>query len=104
MDTSTTAPTRRTQAPRPPKPQPLVRSVGALRAIVVGLTLLSLGGMTAYAGTHVQNSSAPLAPAAAVAVASMTPTAVAQTGSGTLTLSPTVQTTTAAAVTTTHHS
>jgi len=82
----------------------LVRSIGALRAIVVGLTLLSFGGMTAYAGTHVQNSSAPLAPAAAVAVASMAPTAVAQTGTGALTLSPTVQTTTATAVTTTHRS
>ena len=104
MDIATRTPTSRTQAPRPPKRQPLVPSVGAIRAMVLGLTLLSLGGMTAYAGTHVQNSSAPLTPAAAVAVASMAPTAVAQTGTGTLTLSSTVQTTTQAAVTTTHRS
>jgi hypothetical protein len=102
MDPSTAIRASRPQAPRPPKPRPLVRSVAALRAIVMGATLLSLGGMTAYAGTHVQNSSAPLAPAAAVA--SMAPTAVAQSGTGTLTLSPTVPTTTAPAVTTTHHS
>jgi hypothetical protein len=105
MDTSLTTPTTRKQPSRKPKPQPLVRSVRALRAIVVGLTLLSLSGMTAYAGTHVQNSSAPLTAAAAVVDASTsTAVAVAQATTGTLTLSPSVQTTTAAAITTTHHS
>lgn len=87
------------------KRQPLVRSVGAIRAIVVALTLLSFGAMTAYAGTHLQNNGAPLTPAAATAAAaSMAPTAVAQTNTGTLTLSSTVQTTAAPAVTTTHRS
>jgi hypothetical protein len=64
------------QDPRKTKAQPLVRSVGALRAIVVGLTLLSLSGMAAHAGTHVQNSSAPLAAAAAAVATSsaMAPT------------------------------
>ena len=111
MDTSIADPTGPRTAPRRPKPQPLVRSVAALRAIVVGLTLLSLSGMTAYAGTHVHNSSAPLTPAAAAAVDSstatataMAATAVAQTTTGTLTLSPAVATTSAPAVTTTHHS
>ena len=106
VDTSIITPATRKQPSRRPKPQPLVRSAGALRAIVVGLTLLSLSGMTVYAGTHVQNSSAPLtAAAAAVGDASTsTAVAVAQTTTGTLTLSPSVRTTTAAAVTTTHHS
>jgi hypothetical protein len=109
MDTSISTSVTRKQPSRKPKPQPLVRSVGALRAIVVGLTLLSLSGMTVYAGTHVQNSSAPLTAAAAAVVDGSTSTAVgttavAPTTTGTLTLSPSVQTTTAAAVTTTHHS
>jgi hypothetical protein len=107
MHTSIATPTPSPKAPRKLKPQPLIRSVGALRAIVVGLTLLSLSGMTAYAGTHVQNSNAPLTPAAAVATSTsstMAATAVAETTTGRLTLSPTVRTTTAAAVTTTHHS
>ena len=108
MDTTAPTITKRTghaQSLGRTKRQPLVRSVGAIRAIVVALTLLSFGGMTAYAGTHVQNSGAPLTPAAAtVAATSMAPTAVAQTSTGTLTLSSTVRTTTAPAVTTTHRS
>jgi hypothetical protein len=51
---------RGAHAPRPKKPQPLIRSVLALRIAVAALTTLSLGGMTAYAGSHVYNSNAPL--------------------------------------------
>ena len=105
MDTTTSTGTSKALAARPSKRQPLVRSVGAIRAIVVALTLISFGGMTAYAGTHLQNSGAPLTPAAAtVAATPMAPTAVAETNTGTLTLSSTVRTTTAPAVTTTHRS
>jgi len=51
---------------------PLVGSVTALRAIATGITMLSLAGMTVYAGDHLHNAAAPLQPAAPVA----SPTAV----------------------------
>ena len=111
MDISRAGPTHPGTAAHTPKRGPLIRSVGALRAIVVGLTLLSLSGMTAYAGTHVHNGGAPLTPAAAAVVdspaatsAATAATAVAQTTPGMLTLSPAVATTSAPAVPTTHHS
>jgi hypothetical protein len=46
------------------KRSPLVSSVNALRAIATGITLLSLAGMTVYAGGHLHNAAAPLLPAA----------------------------------------
>ena len=69
------------------KRSPLVSSVNALRALAVGITMLSLTGMTAYAGGHLYNSTAPLQP---VAAATAAPAAAA--------------TTSTRAVTTTHHS
>ncbi len=39
--------------------------MGLLRALAAGITLLSFGAMTAYAGSHVQNPDAPLKPAVA---------------------------------------
>lgn len=74
---------------------PLVSSVNALRGLAAGITLLSLAGMTVYAGGHLHSSAAPLQPSAPAAT---TPT------TGRLQLSRGVTTTTARAVTTTHHS
>ncbi|MFN2520550.1 MAG: hypothetical protein ABR525_05845 [Candidatus Limnocylindria bacterium] len=53
---------------------PRIRSMSLLRAIAAAITLVSFGGMTAYAVTHVQNPDAPLKPALAAAP---TPTATA---------------------------
>jgi hypothetical protein len=83
---------------------PLVSSVNALRAIAAGITMLSLAGMTVYAGGHLHRSAAPLQPAAPAAVATATPAAATTTTTGRLQLSRGVTTTTARAVTTTHHS
>lgn len=58
-----------------PRSRPvLVRSVTVLRAIFAGITLASLGGMTAYATDHLHADGAPLKPNAVVAPAA-TPTA-----------------------------
>ncbi|MDP9320882.1 MAG: hypothetical protein M3P16_07280 [Chloroflexota bacterium] len=88
-----------------PKRSPLVSSVNALRALAVGITMLSLSGMTAYAGGHLHNATAPLQPAAAAtaAPAAATTTTTSAT-TGRLQLSRGVATTTARPVTTTHHS
>jgi hypothetical protein len=102
-ETKTTTP--RGAGPRKKKPQPLIRSVLALRIAVAALTTLSLGGMTAYAGTHVYSSSAPLVVAladdsAASAASTSTPT---QTSSVT-TVTSSVRTTTASQITATRQS
>lgn len=83
--------------------RPLVSSVSALRALATGITMLSLVGMTAYAGDHRHNTSAPLRPAA-LASATPAPAATTAPGTGRLQLTRTVATTTARPVTTTHRS
>jgi hypothetical protein len=83
---------------------PLVSSVNALRALAVGITMLSLTGMTAYAGGHLHNATAPLQPAAATAAPASAATTTTSTTTGRLQLSRGVATTTARPVTTTHHS
>jgi hypothetical protein len=83
------------------KPSPLISSVNALRGLAAGITMLSLAGMTVYAGGHLRNDAAPLQPAAAAPAAATTTTS----STGRLQLSRTVTTTTRArSVTTTHHS
>src|SRR5258706_11224332 len=106
-ETRTTNP-RSAGGPRAKKPQPLIRSVLALRIAVAAITTLSLGGMTAYAGSHVYTASAPLVVALADDTASTTPTAVdttpvSQTSSVT-TITSNVRTTAATPVTTTKQS
>lgn len=86
-----------------PKRKPLVTSVAVLRALAVGITMLSLGGMTIYAGDHLRNSTAPLQPSAARISAPVTPTTTRPT-TGRIQLSAGVPTTTARPVTTTHRS
>jgi hypothetical protein len=86
------------------KRSPLISSVNALRAMAAGVTLLSLAGMTAYAGGHLHNIAAPLQPAAAQTAAPTTATATTTTTTGRLQLSRGVATSTARPVTTTHHS
>jgi len=83
-----------------PKRSPLVSSVNAVRALAAGITMLSLAGMTVYAGDHLHNQAAPLLPPAAATAAPATTT----TTTGRLQLTRTVATTTSRAVTTTHHS
>ena len=83
--------------------KPLVTSINVLRGLAAGITLLSLAGMTAYAGGHLHNAAAPLQPAAAATAAPAA--ATTSTSTGRLQLSRTVTTTsTSRAVTTTHHS
>src|SRR5438132_12607646 len=83
------------------KPSPLVSSVNLLRGVAAGITMLSLAGMTAYAGGHLHNTAAPLQPVAAATAAPATTSST----TGRLQLSRTVTTTsTSRAVTTTHHS
>lgn len=84
------------------KRSPLVSSVNAIRALAAGLTMLSLAGMTVYAGDHLHNRSAPLQPAAAASAAPAPTTTTSTTGR--LQLTRGVSTTTTRAVTTTHHS
>jgi hypothetical protein len=87
------------------KRSPLVSSVNALRALGVGITMLSLSGMTAYAAGHLHNATAPLQPAAAASAApAVASTTTATTTTGRLQLSRGVATTTARPVATTHHS
>ena len=89
------------------KPSPLVSSVNLLRGVAAGITMLSLAGMTAYAGGHLHNTAAPLQPAAATtaAPASAATSTSTTTTTGRLQLSRTVPSTTSSrAVTTTHHS
>jgi len=88
-----------------PKRAPLVSSVNALRSLAAGITVLSLFGMTAYAGGHLRNATAPLQPpAAAAATPSPAPTTATRGTTGRLQLNGTVSTTTARPVTKTHHS
>jgi len=87
-----------------PKRSPLVSSVNVLRALAVGITMLSLTGMTAYAGGHLHNATAPLQPAAAATAAPAAATATTSTTTGRLQLTRGVATTAARPVTTTHHS
>ncbi len=61
------------------KASPLIRSGVILKGVATAITLTSLGGMTAFAGTHVQNAAAPLQPSGftgttAAAVATPAPT------------------------------
>ena len=87
------------------KRSPLVSSVTVLRGIAAGITMLSLAGMTAYAGGHLHNTAAPLQPAAAATAAPASAATTTSTTTGRLQLSRTVPTTTSTrAVTTTHHS
>jgi len=86
-----------------PKRSPLVTSVTALRGMAAGITMLSLAGMTAYAGGHLHNPTAPLQPAAAATSAPARSTTTSSTGR--LQLTRTVPTTTSTrAITSTHHS
>ena len=81
--------------------KPLVTSINVLRSLAAGITLLSLAGMTAYAGGHLHNTAAPLQPVAAATAAPATTSST----TGRLQLSRIVTTTvTSRAVTTTHHS
>lgn len=87
------------------KRSPLVSSVNAIRALAAGITMLSLAGMTVYAGDHLHNTTAPLQPAAAAAATTPAAASTTTSSTGRLQLSRTVTTTTTTrAVTTTHHS
>lgn len=88
------------------KLSPLISSVNALRGLAAGITMLSLAGMTVYAGGHLRNDAAPLQPAAAAAATSAPAASSTTTSStGRLQLSKTVPTTTTTrAVTKTRHS
>ena len=84
------------------KRSPLITSVNVLRTTAAGITLLSLAGMTAFAGGHLRNTAAPLQPVAAATVA---PAAATTTGTtGRLQLSRGIAVTTARPITITHHS
>jgi hypothetical protein len=84
------------------KRSPLVSSVDVLTSVAAGIMVLSLAGMTVYAGDHLRNAAAPLQPAAATAAPRATTTTTSTTGR--LQLSRTVPTTTTRPVTITHHS
>ena len=59
------------------KAAPLFRSSALLRGVATAITLSSLGGMTSFAATHVQNTAAPLQPSASTTTTAVTPTAIA---------------------------
>ena len=80
----------------------LIRSLPVLRGLAATITLLSFGGMTAYAASHVQNADAPLRPA--VVASSATPSATVASSSLSTRSSVTVPTTSRQAVTRTHSS
>ena len=84
------------------KRKPLVSSVVVLRALATGITMLSLGGMSAYASAHLHENAAPLKPAAATAAPA--PVVTTRTTTGRIQLSAGVPTTTKKPVTTTRHS
>jgi hypothetical protein len=84
------------------KRSPLVSSVDVLTGLAAGIMVLSLAGMTVYAGDHLRNTAAPLQPAAATAAPRAATTTTSTTGR--LQLSRPVTTTTTRPVTTTHHS
>lgn len=86
------------------KRSPLVTSVNALRAIATGITMLSLAGMTVFAGGHLHNTAAPLQPAAPAA-ATAAPVTTTSSSTGRLQLSRGITTSTSTRpVTTTHRS
>ena len=93
-----------------PKTAPLIRSSVILKGVATAITLTSLGGMTAFAGTHVQNAAAPLQPSspatttAAVPVTTPTPTSRAGTTRRSTTVTGGIPTTTAPARTRTKSS
>ncbi len=92
----------------PSKTSPLIRSSAILRGFATAITLSSLGGMTAFAATHVQNAAAPLAPSApasrATSLATPAPTSQTTTTRRSTTLTSSVATTTTAARTKTKQS
>lgn len=64
------------------KAAPLIRSGVILKGVATAITLTSLGGMTAFAGTHVQNTAAPLQPSGSTsttAAAAATPAPTSRT-------------------------
>lgn len=103
-ETKTPGP-RGASKPHAQKPQPLIKSVLALRIAVAALTTLSLGGMTAYAGSHVYSSNAPLVVALTADATSSAPaTTEATTTTAVTTVTSGVRTTSATPVTVTRQS
>ena len=80
---------------------PVIRSSVVLRGMATAITLSSLGGMTAFAATHVQNTAAPLQPSASTTSTAVTPTAIPAATSRTTTTTRRSTTITGAATTTT---
>ncbi|MDP9281245.1 MAG: hypothetical protein M3P38_04025 [Chloroflexota bacterium] len=104
-ETQTTNPRSSAGGTRARKPQPLIRSVLALRIAVAAITTLSLGGMTAYAGSHVYTSSAPLVVAFADdSASSAAATATVTPATSVTTVTSSVRTSTATPVTATRQS
>lgn len=68
---------------------PLIRSSVFLRGLATAITLTSLGGMTSFAATHVQNTAAPLQPSASTTTA-VTPVATGTTATTTTRRSTTI--------------
>ena len=88
---------------------PLIRSSVVLRGVATAVTLTSLGGMTSFAATHVQNAAAPLQPSASTRIAAgatstPTPAATARTSTRRSTTITGVATTTTTARTKTKSS
>lgn len=87
------------------KRSPLVTSVDALMGLAGSILVLTLAGMTVYAGGHLRNADAPLQPsAAAAAPAAPALTVTTSPTTGRLQLSRGVTSTTTPSVTRTHHS
>ena len=89
--------------------RPVVRSLNALRTLAAGITLLSLGGMTAYATTNLHPESAPLSPAVAspsarAAATTTRPGTRGSTATAAPTIAPRVPTTTRRPITRTRAS
>jgi hypothetical protein len=83
------------------KTAPLIRSSVVLRGVATAITLTSLGGMTSFAATHVQNAAAPLQPSASATTAAVTPTATPAATSRTSTTTRRTTTITGVSTTTT---
>ena len=91
----------------PKNTRPLFTSSLALRGAATAVTLLSATSMTAFAASHVQNSAAPLKPAApetTTVTAAATPTPAPTSARRRTTVLPGVTTTTGTARTKTHSS
>ena len=86
------------------KNTPLFTSSLALRTFATAVTLLSATSMTAFAATHVQNTAAPLKPAAPGTVATVATPTPAPSARRRTTVLPGVTTTTGTARTKTHSS